>query len=30
VLDYIKTTLSHTPVVGPPIYGTLHGIKKGI
>ena len=30
VLEYIKTTLSHTPVVGPPIYGTLHGIKKGI
>jgi 1-deoxy-D-xylulose-5-phosphate synthase len=30
VLDYIKTTLSRTPVVGPPIYGTLHGIKKGI
>jgi len=30
VLDYIKTTLSRTPVVGAPIYGTLHGIKKGI
>jgi 1-deoxy-D-xylulose-5-phosphate synthase len=30
VLDYIKTTLSRTPVVGPPVYGTLHGIKKGI
>jgi 1-deoxy-D-xylulose-5-phosphate synthase len=30
VLDYIKTTLSHTPVVGPPLYETLHGIKKGI
>jgi 1-deoxy-D-xylulose-5-phosphate synthase len=30
VLDYIKTTLSHTPIVGPPIYDTLHGIKKGI
>ncbi len=30
VLDYIKTTLSHTPVVGPPLYGTLHGIKRGI
>src|SRR5580693_4642491 len=29
VLDYIKTTLSRTPVVGPPVYGTLHGIKKG-
>ena len=30
VLDYIKTTLSHTPVVGPPLYETLHGLKKGI
>jgi 1-deoxy-D-xylulose-5-phosphate synthase len=30
VLEYIKTTLSRTPVVGPPLYGTLHGIKKGI
>jgi 1-deoxy-D-xylulose-5-phosphate synthase len=30
VLDYIKTTLSHTPVFGMPIYDTLHGIKKGI
>ncbi len=30
VLDYIKTTLSHTPVVGPPLYETLHGIKKGL
>jgi 1-deoxy-D-xylulose-5-phosphate synthase len=30
VLDYIKTTLAHTPLVGPPLYGTLHGIKKGL
>jgi 1-deoxy-D-xylulose-5-phosphate synthase len=30
VLDYIKTTLSRAPVVGPPLYETLHGIKKGI
>ncbi len=30
VLDYIKTTLTHTPVVGPPLYETLHGIKKGL
>jgi len=30
VLHYIKTTVSRTPVVGPPLYGTLHGIKKGI
>jgi 1-deoxy-D-xylulose-5-phosphate synthase len=30
VLEYIKTTVSRAPVVGPPIYETLHGIKKGI
>jgi 1-deoxy-D-xylulose-5-phosphate synthase len=30
VLEYIKTTLSRTPLVGPPLYETLHGIKKGI
>jgi 1-deoxy-D-xylulose-5-phosphate synthase len=30
VLDYIKTTLPRAPLVGPPLYGTLHGIKKGI
>ena len=30
VLEYIKTTLSHTPLVGPPLYETLHGIKKGL
>jgi 1-deoxy-D-xylulose-5-phosphate synthase len=30
VLEYIKTTLSRTPLVGPPLYGTLHGIKKGL
>jgi 1-deoxy-D-xylulose-5-phosphate synthase len=30
VLDYIKTTVTRTPLVGPPIYDTLHGIKKGI
>ena len=30
VLDYIKTTLSRAPLVGGPLYGTLHGIKKGI
>jgi len=30
VLDYIKTTLSRTPLVGAPVYETLHGIKKGI
>ena len=30
MLDYIKTTLTRTPVVGPPLYGTLHGVKKGL
>ncbi|HEY2574668.1 MAG TPA: 1-deoxy-D-xylulose-5-phosphate synthase [Streptosporangiaceae bacterium] len=30
VLDYIKTTVSRAPLLGPPIYDTLHGIKKGI
>ncbi len=30
VLEYIKTTLSRTPVVGLPLYEALHGIKKGV
>jgi len=30
VLDYIKTTLPRTPLVGPPLYGTLHRVKKSI
>ncbi len=30
VLDFIKTTVSRTPFVGGPLYGTLHGIKKGL
>ena len=30
VLDYIKTTLSRTPLVGVPLYGALHGAKKGL
>src|SRR5258708_4914309 len=29
VLDLVKTRLSHTPLVGPPLFDTLHGIKKG-
>jgi 1-deoxy-D-xylulose-5-phosphate synthase len=29
-LEYIKTTLSRTPLVGPRVYETLHGIKKGL
>ncbi|HEY2640157.1 MAG TPA: 1-deoxy-D-xylulose-5-phosphate synthase [Streptosporangiaceae bacterium] len=30
VLDYIKSSLSHAPLVGPPLFETLHGIKKGL
>ena len=30
VLDYIKSSLSHTPLVGTPLFDTLHGIKKGL
>jgi 1-deoxy-D-xylulose-5-phosphate synthase len=30
VLEYIKTSLPRAPLVGPPLYGTLHGLKKGI
>jgi 1-deoxy-D-xylulose-5-phosphate synthase len=30
VLEAIKTTLPRTPLVGPPLYGTLHRVKKGI
>jgi len=30
VLEYIKTSLSHTPLVGAPLFETLHGIKKGL
>lgn len=29
-LDVIRSTLSRTPLVGPPMYETLHGIKKGL
>src|SRR5947209_19822202 len=30
VLDYIKATLSRAPLVGGPLYGALHGAKKGL
>ena len=30
VLEYIKTSLPHAPLLGPPLYETLHGIKKGL
>ncbi|RJL34218.1 1-deoxy-D-xylulose-5-phosphate synthase [Bailinhaonella thermotolerans] len=29
-LEYVKRKLSNTPVVGVPLYETLHGLKKGI
>ncbi len=30
VLDRIKTTLPRAPLVGNPLYGALHGAKKGL
>jgi 1-deoxy-D-xylulose-5-phosphate synthase len=30
VLDLIKDTLGHTPVVGRPLYEVLHAVKKGV
>ncbi|ADG88980.1 deoxyxylulose-5-phosphate synthase [Thermobispora bispora DSM 43833] len=29
-LEFIKTSLGKVPVVGSPIYDTLHGIKRGL
>jgi 1-deoxy-D-xylulose-5-phosphate synthase len=29
-LERVKSTLQGTPVVGPPVYTALHGLKKGI
>jgi 1-deoxy-D-xylulose-5-phosphate synthase len=29
-LEVIKTTLSQTPLVGPPLYEALHGLKRGL
>jgi 1-deoxy-D-xylulose-5-phosphate synthase len=29
-LDWGKRVLGRTPVLGPPLYETLHGVKKGI
>ncbi|MFL6139982.1 MAG: 1-deoxy-D-xylulose-5-phosphate synthase [Frankiaceae bacterium] len=29
-LSVIKSSLSRTPLVGPPLYEALHGIKKGL
>ncbi|MDQ1687831.1 MAG: 1-deoxy-D-xylulose-5-phosphate synthase [Frankiaceae bacterium] len=30
VLEVIKTALGRTPLVGPPLYEALHGIKRGL
>ncbi|WP_169949435.1 1-deoxy-D-xylulose-5-phosphate synthase [Microbispora sp. H11081] len=30
VLELVKTNLARVPVVGTPLYDTLHGIKKGL
>jgi 1-deoxy-D-xylulose-5-phosphate synthase len=29
-LDAVRTTLERTPIVGPPVYEALHGLKRGI
>jgi 1-deoxy-D-xylulose-5-phosphate synthase len=29
VLEHIKATVNRAPVIGPSVYGTLHGVKKG-
>jgi 1-deoxy-D-xylulose-5-phosphate synthase len=30
VLEVVKNSLGRTPLVGPPLYDALHGIKRGI
>ncbi len=30
LLEVVKTALARTPLVGPPLYDALHGIKRGI
>jgi 1-deoxy-D-xylulose-5-phosphate synthase len=30
MLDWGRSALTRTPVVGRPLYGTLHGLKKGV
>ncbi|WP_375475549.1 1-deoxy-D-xylulose-5-phosphate synthase [uncultured Jatrophihabitans sp.] len=30
VLGHVKGTLGRTPVVGPPLYDALHGVKRGL
>ena len=29
-LDLVKSSLARTPLVGPPLYDALHGVKKGL
>jgi 1-deoxy-D-xylulose-5-phosphate synthase len=29
-LEVVKEALAHTPLVGPPLYDALHGIKRGL
>ena len=29
-LDTVRATLSRTPIVGPPLYTALHGLKRGV
>jgi 1-deoxy-D-xylulose-5-phosphate synthase len=30
ILELVKTNLGRTPLVGPPMYEVLHGVKKGL
>ncbi|GAB2454851.1 1-deoxy-D-xylulose-5-phosphate synthase [Streptosporangium sandarakinum] len=30
VLDFVKDNLTKVPLVGPPVYDALHGVKKGL
>ncbi|GAA2871733.1 1-deoxy-D-xylulose-5-phosphate synthase [Streptosporangium fragile] len=30
LLDFVKDNLNKVPVVGPPVYDALHGVKKGL
>ncbi|MEV7006272.1 1-deoxy-D-xylulose-5-phosphate synthase [Streptosporangium sp. NPDC051022] len=30
MLEFVKDNLAKVPVVGPPVYDALHGVKKGI
>jgi 1-deoxy-D-xylulose-5-phosphate synthase len=29
-LDVVRTTLARTPLIGPPLFDALHGVKKGL